>query len=80
MSLTPEQEAIGEPYIDAAVELIELLKSDRSLAINLARHHGLIPGVYVEPTSATAEWLKNVLAASPACPQCAAPTPSVLST
>ena len=56
MSLTPEQEAIGEPYLDAAVELFEILKSDRSLAINLARHHGLIPGAYVEPTSATAEW------------------------
>ena len=80
MSPTPEQEAIGKPYIDAAVELFEILKSDRSLAINLARHHGLIPGDYVEPTSTTAEWLKKVLAASPACPQCAAPTSSVLST
>jgi hypothetical protein len=73
MPLTPEQDAIAAPYIDAAVELFEMLKSDRGLAIKLARHHGLIPGDFVEPTSATAEWLKNILAASPACPHCGAP-------
>ena len=74
MPLTPEQEAIAAPYIDAAVELIEMLKSDRGLAITFARHHGLIPGDYVEPRSATTEWLKNVLAASPECPHCGAPS------
>jgi hypothetical protein len=43
MSLTPEQAAIAAPYIDAAVELFEILKSDRRLAIKLARHHGADP-------------------------------------
>ena len=40
MPLTPEQEAIAAPYIDAGVELFEILKSDRGLAIELAKHHG----------------------------------------
>ena len=70
MPLTPEQEAIAAPYLDVATDLVEMLKADRDLAITFATHHGLIPGDYVESPSATAEWLRKVLAASPACPHC----------
>lgn len=71
MPLTPEQEALAAPYLDVATDLVAMLKEDRALAISFAKHHGLIPGDYAEePRSATAEWLRKILAASPRCPHC----------
>lgn len=70
MPLTPEEEAVAAPYMDVATELVAMLKEDRSLAISFAKHHGLIAGDYDEPKSASAEWLRQVLATSPACPHC----------
>lgn len=71
MALTPEEEAVAAPYLDVALELVEMLKADRALAITFAKHHGLIPGEYAEePRRATADWLRKVVAVSPTCPHC----------